>query len=277
MQIAYLPRRLALLSAVAMATMAASVSGIPVPPEKPCSELTIDFSGLVDGSELIEITQAKAVWKHVNGQYPSAAAVVNQVKWNPRESAELPNEGATKFLDGRVDFSQARLEVLEGRDIIARRNAEDRIVVYVNDTAPGEGRYRFRITFGKPAGAIKPPPMAKAATLRIRARIDGSDVLHIMHGEARWEHKQWSWPTQVTVNDILWKPENQPILANKKETQFLPETVDFASAQATQVAGRDTAFVVANEKGVTVYFADNAVGADDYEVLITFGKKAADK
>jgi len=228
--------------------------------------VVLEFAGPIDGSELIEITAAGAVWKHQHWDLPSAPMMVNGIAWSPREINPLPNRGETRFLPGPVDFRLAVLEIIEGRDIIAMNPTKDRVVIYLNDTPNGESHYRFRITFD-PAKAVKPPP---APTLRLRARIDGSDVLHITKEGAVWEHKHWDWPGKVVLNKTEWSPKENPTLANSGETRFLPANIDFSTAKATQKSGRDVAFVVPDEKGLTIYFADGPNGADDYDVVITF-------
>lgn len=252
----------------------AVMKGAPAPKEQ---VPILEFDGSVDGSERLEINATEAVWEHLYLALPKAPVKLNGINWDLSKTKKLVNAGDTKFLDRGVDFERAKLEVLEGRDIVVLTKTKTSVVVYINDTNPGEGRYRFRISFDKPAADPKSVPNAVQATLKVRARIDGSDVLRITQREAKWEHKQWAWPTDISLNGIRWNAKEQPTLANEEKTPFLPQTVDFSTARVTKKKGRDLAELVYDDNGITIYFADNPNGADDYELEISFGKKEASK
>jgi hypothetical protein len=252
----------------------AALKGAPVPQKK---GFTIEFDGNVDGSERLEINATEAVWQHLHREWPKAPVKLNGIIWDLSKTQKLANAGNTRFVDPGVDFTRAKLEVLEGRDIVVLTKTKGGVIVYINDTNPDAGRYRFRISFDNPAAEPKPVPNATEAMLTVRARIDGSDVLRITQGEAKWEHKQWGWPTDITLNGVAWNAKRQPMLANEGKTQFLPQTVDFSTARVTRKAGRDLAVLVYEGNGITVYFADNPNGADDYELVISFGQRDADQ
>ena len=81
----------------------------------------------------------------------------------------------------------------------------------------------------------------------------------------------------LTRRTIRWNAKTQPALANEGKTQFLPQSVDFATTRVTKKTGRDLAVVVYDDDGITIYFADNPNNADDYELGIAFGKGEAAK
>lgn len=248
--------------------LAAAVFGQPVgdsaldPRPATAAPSVIEFRGAIDGSARIEITASSATWHHLDRQLPASPVHVNGIAWNPRAGRTLDNGGATKFLDESVDFSLARLEVISARDTVAMIRSADRIMLHLNDTPNGAAEYRFRVVFTPP----------QATSLRIKARIDGSDTLHLSRDGARWEHKHWGPPSQVTINGRDWNPNRQPTLPNRDETAFLPLPVDFSTARIVHKNGRDTAVVMSDQDGATIHFADNPNGADDYEVIIAFGK-----
>ena len=96
-------------------------------------------------------------------------------------------------------------------------------------------------------------------------------MLRITKDEARWEHKHWACPDAVFLNDVQWNPAARSTLPNQGETRFLPEAVDFSTARVVHRDGRDLAVVVPQSDWIAIHFADNPNGADDYELLISFG------
>lgn len=234
-------------------------AGLPAAEPGP---VMLEFSGPIDGSERIEITRSGAIWLNVDRHLPTGAMTVNGVNWNPRQQATLPNEGRTQFLKQEVDFSRARLEVIEARDTVAMTKSDDGVLLHISDTPNGEGEYRFRIVFDRP----------RPATLRIRAIIDGSDVLRLSQDEAHWEHKHWDPPRNVSINGHDWDVTAQPVVSNAGETAFLPADVDFSTARVINKSGRDLAVAIPDDDGLTIHFADNPNGTDEYELLIAFGR-----
>lgn len=237
-------------------------------------DVVVKFQGQVDGTDRITIDANQATWEHVHWDMPPEPVKLNGVTWDPRENPTLKNQGETRFLPRAVDFSTAKLRRISGRDTVALETRKDAVVVHVSDTPFEAAPYEFEVVF-RPKSA-RPEAKARArsphATLKIAADIDGSDELHIDAKGARWVHHEWDWPTEVRLNDVVWKPEETPTLANTGATRFLDPAVDFATARVTKKEGRDTAVLEHTDGGVVIYFADSLLDRSPYEVVITFGE-----
>jgi hypothetical protein len=117
----------------------------------------------------------------------------------------------------------------------------------------------------KPA---EPPLDASTFVLEVVADIDGSDELHITRDGLKWNHKQWDWPSNVTVNGKEWDPH--------ADMTWDTLGVDVASGENGPVgwsrilsrAGRDTIAVEPDADGLIVYYADTPEGGDTYSVKI---------
>jgi hypothetical protein len=104
--------------------------------------------------------------------------------------------------------------------------------------------------------------------LDIKANIDGSDVLHLSQNGANWEHRLFSWPTDVSVNGIAWDPASQPQL-----TKTGLDDADFSTAKVLERSGRDLIAVETHADGLDIAFDDGPPGADVYEVKIAMDHK----
>jgi hypothetical protein len=74
------------------------------------------------------------------------------------------------------------------------------------------------------------------------------------------------------LNGISWDAAASPVLKNEGTNSFLPAGVDFSTAKIISRKGRDLATMWADDSGISVRFADNPNGADDYEIEISFGE-----
>ena len=218
----------------------------------------IEINGTFDGTDLITISQDNAHWNHLFGNLNISEVLINGVQWQPWVFYDLPNSGATTFLTNRVHFADAQLTLLEGRDTVVLNRSRDYIALSIADTPEGPGHYHFVIDF------------PDVPTLEVKADIDGSDELHISSAGARWIHKQWSWPTGVSLNGVAWDAASMPYLTNSGPTVFLSQPVKFANAVLVENSARDILTLRASEDGVILNFADNYVGADRYRALIAF-------
>ncbi|HEY6227404.1 MAG TPA: hypothetical protein VI282_09820 [Verrucomicrobiae bacterium] len=219
----------------------------------------IEINGTFDGTDLITISQQNAHWNHLFGDLNISGVSINGVQWNPSVIYDLPNSGATTFLTNKVNFASARLTLLGGgRDTVVLNRSRDYITLSIADTPSGPGNYHFIIDF------------PDVPTLEVNADIDGSDELHISFAGARWIHKQWSWPTGVSLNGVAWNPVSMPSLTNAGATAFLPQPVRFANAVLVENSARDILTLRASEDGIILNFADNYLGADHYHALIAF-------
>ncbi len=256
--------------------VSAEVQFVAVPPLGPDSpntnEAVFHFQGLVDGSDRITIQRQGALWEHVNWGWPAGAVTVNGSQWNPSEKNFIATTGAVLFLSEAYSLRSPRLEVITGRDVVALERTNDALIVYLDDTSPGAARYDFKIHFPRLPEQLKPLRTSAAATLKITAQIDGSDLLKITAREAVWTHRTWSYPGGVKLNDIAWNVGQTNTLANTGTNTFLPTNVDFGTAKIISRQGRDLATMWADPDALWINFADNPNGADAYALEILFGR-----
>jgi hypothetical protein len=141
----------------------------------------------------------------------------------------------------------------------------------LNDTPSGAAPYEFRIKFHR-ASAERIAANSPSAKLRIAAVIDGSDLLKITPHEATWEHRAYSFPTVVKLNDVAWNVREKTMLPNTGTNSFLASGVDLSTARIVNRKGRDLGTMWADADGLWIRFADNPNGADSYELEIAFGR-----
>ena len=264
------------LRAMTNAQLSAELQYVTMPPLGPDgtngTDAVFHFKGMIDGSDRILITHAGAFWEHVNWDWPSGAVTVNGSQWNSREKNYLTTTGAVAFLPEKYSLEAVGLEIIEGRDVIALERTNHALVVYLDDTPPGAAPYEFKIHF--PLAATKPASTrtSSAATLKIAAQIDGSDLLKIIAREAIWTHRAYSYPAAVKVNDLPWDVVQTNVLMNAGTNAFLPSGVVFSTARIVRRQGRDLGTMWADDDAVWISFADNPNGADFYELEISFGR-----
>lgn len=269
----------ATLRATTKAQLSAELQYVTVPPLGPVStnaaspaEAVFHFKGLIDGSDRIIITHEGAFWEHVNWGWPAGVVTVNGSQWNPLEKNYLTTTGAVAFLPKTYSLAAARLEVIEGRDVIALERTNHALIVYLDDTPSGAAPYEFQDHFHPAAAKPANIRMSPAATLKIAAQIDGSDLLKITAREATWTHRTYSYPDAVKLNDIPWDVRRTNVLMNAGTNTFLPSGVDFSTARIVHRKGRDLATMWADNDAVWIAFADNPNGADAYELELSFGQ-----
>jgi hypothetical protein len=238
----------------------------------PGTDAVFHFKGIVDGSDRILITRQGAFWEHVNWDWPAGAVTINGTQWNPREKNYLTTTGAVAFLPETFSLEAVQLEIIGGRDVVALERTNDALVVYLDDTQSGAAMYEFKIHFRpaarKPAAA-EPSP---AATLKIAAAIDGSDSLKITANEAKWQHRAYAFPWEISLNGIAWNVRQTNTLVNAGTNTFLPPGLDFSTARIVNRKGRDLGTMWADADALWIQFADNPNGADSYELEIAFGR-----
>src|SRR5262249_1387459 len=83
----------------------------------------------VDGSDELHVDARGARGVHRHWDWPGEVRL-NQVAWDPRESAMLKNEGETRFLDSPVDFSTARMTRKDSRDLAVLEHTDGGLVIY---------------------------------------------------------------------------------------------------------------------------------------------------
>ena len=84
---------------------------------------TLRIVAEIDGSDALYIDAQAARWVHRHWQPPEKVHM-NKVEWIPQVSPTLKNEGTTRFLDGPVDFSTARMIKKAGRDTAVMEHTE---------------------------------------------------------------------------------------------------------------------------------------------------------
>jgi hypothetical protein len=86
----------------------------------------------IDGSDELYIDAQGARWVHREWQWPCEVRL-NTIAWKPENSPTLKNEGETKFLDGPIDFSTARIIKKVGRDTAVMEHTDCGVVIYFAD------------------------------------------------------------------------------------------------------------------------------------------------
>ena len=118
------------------------------------------------------------------------------------------------FLPENYSLAAACLEIIEGRDVIALERTNSALVVYLDDTLPGATPYEFKIHFHPAAAKPAETRAPSAATLKITAQIDGSDLLKITAQEAVWTHRTYGCPDAVSLNGVPWDLRQTNVLMN---------------------------------------------------------------
>lgn len=229
------------------------------------------FKGAVDGSDRILITRDGALWTHVNWGWPAGPVKINGTEWIPSEKNYLTTQGTDRFLPEAFSLDAISFEMIRGRDVIALERLDNGLLIYLDDTPGGADEYEFEIRFHPSAGRAE-RTQGTLATLKLAARIDGSDRIRITHKQAIWEHLNWGMPINVSMNGTAWDVAKTNLLANCGATAFLPPEVDLSSARIVNRKGRDVATMWADKESLVVTFADNPNGADDYELEISFDR-----
>jgi hypothetical protein len=229
------------------------------------------FKGRVDGSDRILIKRDGALWEHVNWGWPEGTVAINGTEWNPADKNYLTTSVPGTFLPETFSLAGVRLEIIQGRDVVALERTNDALVVYVNDTLPGPSDYEFNLYFPAVQPVTGGVASSTSARLKIAAQIDGSDAIKITALGATWTHGSFGVPANVTVNEIPWNLGQTNVLANAGGTAFLPAGVDFSTAKIVKRKGRDLATAWGDKDALEVHFADNPNGSDDYEIEILFG------
>jgi hypothetical protein len=231
------------------------------------------FKGAVDGSDKIVISREGALWQHAHWHWPLEAVTINGVQWNPQEKNYLTTAAPAKFLPEPFSLESVRLEIIQGRDVVALERGTNALIVHLDDTPAGASDYEFKIHFQP--GRAKPVTRGASsiAHLKIAAQIDGSDFIKITPVEAAWDHKAWGNPAEVTLNDVRWFPEVTTVLKNEGTNTFLPSGIDLSTARIVSRKGRDLATMWAEKNELWIWFADNPNGNDLYELEIAFGRQ----
>jgi hypothetical protein len=224
----------------------------------------ITFSGSVDGSGTLTVNSNSVSWSNLYFQTPTSV-LINGTSWDPLAQPTLPLAGP--LIPSDLSDYFVTTTVTSGRDLAVAEIVSNQVLIHFDDTPNGADNYQVQVGF-----TPKPPPIiSPVATLHIVATIDGSDVLQISNSGATWIHKYWNNPSNVSLNGNAWDTVSDPTLPNSGATAFLPTDVDLSTVVFTKNAGRDTATYEVFPNYIDVFFADNPVGGDAYDVTLNFG------
>jgi hypothetical protein len=113
-----------------------------VPSRRTALEVVADIAG----SDELHITDRGARWVHHEWKWP-AEVRLGRIKWVPKESPTLKNEGTTKFLDASVDFSKAKQTRKKCRDSAVLEHVDGGLIIYFADSLLSPSTYELTITF----------------------------------------------------------------------------------------------------------------------------------
>jgi hypothetical protein len=224
---------------------------------------TIDFSGRIDGGDSIHVTPALAVWTHTQFS-PPGTVLFDGLAWQPQVQSSLSAQG-TPFIPS--DLTDYRVNVVKtaGRDQVAAEISGNDVIVHIDDTPNGDDQYAFQVVLTPQTHKV---PTAQTL-LHVQGTIDGSDRVVIRDTGATLQHFFWDLPT-FTLNGVPWNAAAQSTMPNSGATQFLPNAVDFSTATFVKNSGRDLASFEVFDDRVELIFADNPLGAGNYDVTLSF-------
>jgi hypothetical protein len=105
--------------------------------------------------------------------------------------------------------------------------------------------------------------------LKLTATVDGSGRIIFNGDSARYEHKFWSPPWNVTFDGEAWTDLSQtPAGWNNLSRQL-----DLPRAHIVSRSGRDVIALEPTAEGFDLYLNDTPNGADNYEVTIAIPRR----
>lgn len=232
-------------------------------PGEPSSRgpVTLRFLGRIDGSDRIHLDGEGARWEHLHWSPPIGSVLFGGSAWDPGRTHRL---GASEIHTElrHLDFGSARLRRIHGRGTVALEADSTGLTVHLSDAQNGSDLYEFEIEMDR----VDP-----RYELRIAARIDGSDELHIDAGGAFWVHREWGWPEgPVVIDNFEWGVGPENTIVDGGHGVPVPADTDFSTARVVSRKGRDLVALESNQEGIVVHFCDTPNGSDDYEILIRF-------
>ena len=121
---------------------------------------------------------------------------------------------------------------------------------------------------------------SRPKVLRLVALIDGTDDIELSNAQVKWVHVSWGEAKDVQLNGARWDVARTPVLKNSQGvTQFLSRLPTFAHTSVRKIRGGGTVTVVAEVEKAVITIEDGGLGADTYELEVTFHrprKAAAD-
>jgi hypothetical protein len=223
---------------------------------------------VIDGSDRLEISREGWRWTNTAwGLAPQPAVVEGQV-WDRNEEAFVP-QARWQLVPPDADFERARVRKLRGRDLVGLDRERDQIVVCFADTPNGPDTYEIVVDVPRKKRTARPAPRP-LATLRVRARIDGSDTLTLTHQAAAWQHHHWAVARDVSIGGIAWSIDREPVVDAATWRTILPAGARLDTAFVVERRARDSATLQVEGERLHVHFADNHWGEDLYDLTIGF-------
>jgi hypothetical protein len=105
--------------------------------------------------------------------------------------------------------------------------------------------------------------------LHITANVDGTGRIIFTARDVHYENKNWSPPTQVTINDVPWDNLDQ----TPSGWHAFSKGLDLTKARIVKREGRDIIALEQTVKGFDLYLCDSPNGSADYEVIIAIPRK----
>lgn len=113
------------------------------------------------------------------------------------------------------------------------------------------------------------PPEPTEKLLKLTATVDGSGRIIFNGDSARYEHKFWTPPWNVTFDGEAWTDLGQ----TPTGWSTLSRQLDLARAHIVSRSGRDVIALEPTAEGFDLYLNDTPNGADNYEVTIAIPRR----
>lgn len=123
-------------------------------------------------------------------------------------------------------------------------------------------------------GAERQSAAKQPIVLNIKAQIDGSDILRITPQGAVWAHRDWQWPTNITLNGITWDAQAHSVWSANDLAKIGLAEADLTTGRVISRAGRDTVVMENTDNGIAVYFDDSPSGSAEYQMNIGFARRS---
>lgn len=112
-------------------------------------------------------------------------------------------------------------------------------------------------------------PEAYGELVQFKAVVDGSGHIAFTRESARYEHKFWKAPWDVTLNGEPWFNLDQTPAG---WTELCRE-LDLSHAKIVERTGRDVITLETTAEGFDLYLSDTPNGADSYEATIAIPRR----
>jgi hypothetical protein len=113
------------------------------------------------------------------------------------------------------------------------------------------------------------PTEAHEKLLKLTATVDGSGRIIFVGDSARYEHKFWTPPWNVTFDGEAWTDLSQ----TPAGWSTLSRQLDLARAHIVSRSGRDVIALEPTAEGFDLYLNDTPNGADNYEATIAIPRR----